>query len=85
MHLIKVGDLVVNVDLVAKAERAKGGAVTIHYAVPQPAPGERLPGKPPVAPPPMHSGHLQDVLKGAQADEFWKELQALASASQSST
>lgn len=71
MHLIKFKDLVINMDLVAKAERLPDGTVIVHYVAPDSA------KIPPRGGSPIPAGHFADTYSGPLADEIWKQIQAI--------
>ena len=79
MNLIKVGNrFIINVSLVAWAERMSTGDVEVHFPVPlalaQPS---AYPGVQPSGGHAGSSDHYSLMFSGTEADEVWKELNAI--------
>jgi hypothetical protein len=67
---VKLKDRVINLAHVAVVERNANGTLTVHYSIPKP-------GVVPMSGPPTATDHHIDIIHGSDADELWKQLQAL--------
>ena len=76
MKLIKVGNKIVNVGLVAWAEK-QGIGVTLHFAVPV-ARGVAGMSYPQTATPPVASDHYSETFSGNDATTLWNELEGIS-------
>jgi hypothetical protein len=72
MKFIKVGNNIINLAMVAWADRNALGTVTLHFAVPRATTvaGTTYSGNQPIA-----SDHYSMQFSGAEGDEVWKQLE----------